>query len=620
MVRLLEKVLEKLYSDESVVPPIMRWKYVEVREYEAVYKRSIGDVAGFWGEEAKKLVWAKPWRSVIEGIPPHVMWFVGGEISAYHNVVERHRGTWVWNKPAIIWESEQGDAEAISYESLHNLVEKLSSALKSIGIGAGDWVIFYVPPTIESIALMLASIRIGAPFEAVFTGFGFYELGNRIASRRPRLLVTTDGFYRRGRVIDTISTVRRAIEYAKHRCSTVVIERIGSVKLMESEISFDSLKSLGRERVDSFVGPSDHPLFGLHIAYEDGYKPITHGVGGYLVQTYSTSRWIGLRPHDTYFCTVWPGWITGITYVVFGPLMIGSTIVLYEGSFDYPSIDRWWDIIERYAVTLFLTTGSALRMLSRAGDQHLKAHNMDTLRAILVTAEPLEKDVWWWTYRVVGTGGTAMITSVPGSLSGRIPVLNMYIQSELATFVLGNLINYTFTPVVPGSVGRPIPGFDIDVVDEHGNSVRDSIGELVLRKPWPSMPVEAPKEFFDSWREGFYRTGDYAYMKKDFTVFVLGRRDGVMKVSGYRLSPGAVENILREKLGKNVIVVGMPDEARFEAPMIISKEGLDLKTVRNLVREYVGAISEPIGIKVMDFDEKAPKSALRLDIKKVFWS
>ena len=612
-------VLEEIYSSEEVVPPLMKWKYITVKEYEAIYRSSIADVALFWGEEAKKLVWTKPWSKVVDGQPPNARWFVGGEINAYYNIVEKHRDSWIWGKPAIIWENELGDVEVATYEDLHNLVSRLAGALKSFGVKAGDWIAIYASPTIESLAVMLAAIKIGAPFEAIFTGFGFYEVAKRIASRKPKVFVVSDGFYRRGKVVDTLSVARKALDYSNHRCTTIVIEKTGSTRLRENEISFDNVKNLGKDS-EGFTAPSNHPLFGLHVAYEDDFKPITHGVGGYLVQTFSTSKWIGLRPHDTYFCTVWPGWITGITYVVFGPLMIGSTIVLYDGSFDYPSADRWWDIIERYAVTLFLTTGSALRILSRAGDQHVKIHNMDTLKAVLVTAEPLETSVWWWTYRVVGTGSSPAITSIPEKLTGRIPVINMYIQSELATFVTGNLINHTFTPITPGSVGKPIPGFSIDVVDDYGKSVRDSIGELVLRSPWPSTPIEAPQDFWSKWVEGFYRTGDYALMTRNHTVFVLGRKDCVLKVSGYRLSPGAVENVVREVLKKNVLVVGAPDKTRFEVPIVIASESMDKEIVKKIVREYLGPIMEPADVRIEIFDEKSPRGYARRRFKEMLWN
>jgi len=310
---------------------------------------------------------------------------------------------------------------------------------------------------------------------------------------------------------------------------------------------------------------------------------------------------MGLRPHDTYFCTVWPGWITGVSYVVFGPLMVGSTVVLYEGGPDWPSWDRWWDVIERYAVTLFLTTGGALRILSRQGDDLVRKHNMDTLRAILVTAEPLEVNVWEWAYKVVGTGYTPVVDSNPEELTGRIPVVNMYIQSEIGTFITGNLVNYTFPPIIPGSCGPPIPGFHLDVIDDSGQQVRGSLGELVLKAPWPALPLEAPEDFYSKWSNGVYRTGDYAVMTQDNYVFVLGRRDNVMKASGYRLSPGALKKTIMDVRGvEEAIVLVCPDDIRLQAPVVVIKGYVDVDSIKRFVREHLGPIAEPKEIVVVN--------------------
>jgi acetyl-CoA synthetase len=273
--------------------------------------------------------------------------------------------------------------------------------------------------------------------------------------------------------------------------------------------------------------------------------------------------------------------------------MIGSTVVLYDGGPDYPSWDRWWSIIEDYAVTVFLTTSGALRVLSKQGDNYVLKHSLDTLRAILVTAEPLEADVWWWTYRVVGTGKTPLITSTPSELTGRIPVVNMYIQSEIGTFITGNLVNYTFPPLLPGSTGPPIPGFHVDVVDSTGNSVVENIGELVLRKPWPSMPVEYPEEYSEKWSSGFYRTGDYAYATSSGYLYVLGRLDGVVKSSGYRLSPGSVEKAIRDFLGLESTVIKCRDSVKFESTIILCAESSKCSEVKQAVKTLLGPIVEP---------------------------
>ncbi len=596
---MMEWVFQRVYSNRLVTPPSMKWKTLSLREYANVYTSSIRDPVSFWERQALNLKWGRMWDVTFSGTPPRARWFVNGVINAYYNVIGRHRGSWVWSKPALIWEGEDGDVRVVSYEDLHEIVVRISSALRELGVKPGDWITFYTPPMIESTALMLASVRLGAPFEPVFTGFGYGELAKRIKARKPKIIVSVDGFLRRGRVINSYAMLQKALELAKHKAVIVVIERIGLTKGVE--LTFSDLLHYSGGLVEDYEAPSDHPLFGLHSAYLDDFKPITHAIGGYLVQVYATSRWMGLRPHDTYFCTVWPGWITGVSYVVFGPLMVGSTVVLYEGGPDWPSWDRWWDVIERYAVTLLLTTGGALRILSRQGDDLVRKHNMDTLRAILVTAEPLEVNVWEWAYKVVGTGYTPVVDSNPEELTGRIPVVNMYIQSEIGTFITGNLVNYTFPPIIPGSCGPPIPGFHLDVIDDSGQQVKGSLGELVLKAPWPALPLEAPEDFYSKWSNGVYRTGDYAVMTQDNYVFVLGRRDNVMKASGYRLSPGALKKTIMDVRGvEEAIVLVCPDDIRLQAPVVVIKGYVDVDSIKRFVREYLGPIAEPREIVVVN--------------------
>jgi len=588
-----KSVLGELYSRDLVTPPALRWKTVSIEEYSQIYIESISDIYGFWEREARELVWTRPWSTVVKGDPPNTRWFTSGALSAYYNVISKHRDSWVWSKTAIIWEGEEGDARVVTYRELDDLVNRVASALRSHGVKPGDWVILYTPPVVEGLAVMLASVKIGAPFEPVFTGFGYWELARRVTRRGARVVFTVDAYYRRGRLVNTLETVRKATEYSGFKGEVVVIERAGPPSLRSNEVAFSDFTQESSVLVEDYVAESTHPLFGLHSGYVDDYKPITHPTGGFLVQVYSTSKWIGLRPRDTYFCTVWPGWITGVSYVVFGPLMIGSTVILYDGGPDYPSWDRWWSIIEDYAVTLLLTTSGALRVLSKQGDNYVLKHNLDTLRAILVTAEPLEADVWWWTYRVVGTGRTPVITSIPSDLTGRIPVINMYIQSEIGTFITGNLVNYTFPPILPGSVGPPIPGFHVDVVDSSGNSVVEDIGELVLRKPWPSMPIEYPGEYVEKWSSGYYRAGDYAYSTREGYIYVLGRLDGVVKSSGYRLSPGATERAIREVLGLEAIVLKCRDPVKFESTIVVCAESSKCNEVKQAVRVLLGPIVEP---------------------------
>lgn len=614
---MLKKLLNDLYSEEKVTPPSMKWKTIGVEEYRRIYSESVENTVDFWSREAKKLTWSKMWEKVIDGEPPKTRWFIGGYLSPYYNVILKHKDTWVWDKPAYIWEGEEGSIKIITYSELDELVERIAYSLTNIGLKQNDWVTLYTPPMIESIAVALACVRLGIPFEPVFTGFGYKELGFRTARRGSRVIVTVDGYYRRGREIDILSNVRKAVEFVKNVDLVVVIERLGSRSLRTGEVSFDELIGSTGLRGAYVSVKSDHPLFGLHSGYIEDFKPLTHGTGGFLTQIYVTSRWIGLRPRDTYLCTVWPGWITGVSYVIFGPLMVGSTTVLYDGSLDYPSWGRLWDIVERYAVTLLLTTSGALRVIYRQKPDVINDYDIDTLRAILVTAEPLEVELWKWIYHSVGTGRSPLIDSVPNKFTGRIPVINTYIQSEIATFVTGSLINYTFPPITPGSVGVPIPGFDVDVIGEE--TVQGKLGKLVLRKPWPSMPIEYPDDYAKAWSKGYYDTGDYALIDRDGYVYVLGRSDPVMKISGYRVSPGAIENVIEENLGVKALVIGYPDELKFETPIVFIEGNYDENLVKKVIREAIGPIVDPkYVIKISKFRE-FDKAKLRSILKETVW-
>lgn len=594
------ELLSRIINEKDVIPPSMKWKTIDIKEYFEIYNRSLVNYYEFWEREARVLRWARPWSRLIEDNPPRTRWFVGGWLSPYYNIIGRHRDTWIWSKPALIWEGEEGDARVVTYSDLDRLVDKIAYALLS-DVRQGEWVIIYAPPMIETIAIALAAVKIGVAFEPVFTGFGSWELARRIKRRRARVVFTVDSFYRRGRIVDVLGKVRNAIELIGRDVKVVVVNRVSAPSNKPNELLLDDYVSVNKG-VDEAVVSSLHPIHGLHPGYRDDYKPITHPAGGYLVQVYSTSRWIGLKPRDTYFCTVWPGWITNSSYVVIGPLMIGSTVLLYDGGPDYPSWDRWLGLIEDYAVTLFLTTSTALKLISKYISDNALTHRLDTLRAILVTAELLDVDTWWWTYRYLGTGHKPMIDSNPQGATGRIPVVNMYIQSEIGSFVTGNLIDYTFPPLRPGSTGTPIPGFDLALLSDTGEVVESGYGELVVRKPWPAMPIEYPDDFQLSWQNGYYRTRDYAYIHADRYVYVAGRLDGVYKSSGYRLSPGAIVALLREYKIESSLEICFDDEKYQDVVVRYYPEG-DVNIVQ-LIRDKLGPIQTPRIVTPLDRQQR----------------
>ncbi|CCC80953.1 AMP-binding protein [Thermoproteus tenax] len=567
-----------------IIPPYLKYKTVSVAEFQRIYRESISDVFSFWMREAEHLIWRVKPNRAFDGR----VWFPDGVLSPYENILGRHRGTWVWDKVALLWEDEGGDVRAYTYSDLDKLVERMSGVLRALGVSRGDWVVFYAPPTPETLALMLASARIGAPFEPVFTGWGWYALARRIANRGPKLVVTVDAFPRKGKPVKTKDAVDRAVPES---VKVLVVERMGVQTARRKNDVF--LSEVEPEPAEEAAVESGHPLFGLHAGYRDGPKPVTHAAGGYLVQTFSTTRWIGVRPRDTYFCTVVPGWITGVTYLVFGPFMVGSTVVVYEGGPDYPQWDRWWSIVEKYAVTVLVTTAGAMRYLSKQDPSLLARHNMDTLRLIVTTAEPFDEESWKWTYYYVGTGRTPAVDSVPDRLSGRIPLIHAFIQTEMGTFFTGQLPNYVFTPLKVSSAGPPMPGFHLDVVDDEGRPVRGRPGRLVVKAPWPALPLE-PRVF-----DGLYDTGDLAVMDDDMYIFPLGRRDGVLKVNGYRISPGEIAEAIKVALGVEAVVDKVRDPMKFEAPVAAVRGQVRLEDVKRVVREYVGPIADLADVKAL---------------------
>jgi acetyl-CoA synthetase len=368
-------------------------------------------------------------------------------------------------------------------------------------------------------------------------------------------------------------------------------------------------EGIGEEAVEA-----THPFFALHTGYDESLVRVVHPAGGYLVQTITVTRWVGVRPRDTVFCTVWPGWITGVSHGIIGPLAIGASIVLYEGGPDQPSWNRWWEIVERYAVTVMITTSSALRILSKRSSP--EAFNLDTLKVVLVTGEPLEPQVWEWTYRRVGTGRSPLIDSRPEEASGRIPVINLYIQTELGTFATGETLNMVFTWLAPGSAGTPIPGFNVAVVDESGRDVVGKPGALVLKSPWPSTPLTGSRELAESWSRGYYDTHDLAVMVEDGHVYVVGRRDTVLKVSGFRLSPREVEEAVEALPGvSRAVVAAAPDAERFETPFVLVEGDVDPTEVRRAIRERVGPIADPRCVAVASRLPDVPRRELRARLK-----
>ncbi|MEM0340939.1 MAG: AMP-binding protein [Acidilobaceae archaeon] len=593
---------------ELVVPPSMKYNVVAPEEYIKIQRETIANLESFWASQALQLSWKKLWDKVLTGNGPRARWFEGGTLSPYFNVVGKHALGETANKPALIEEDEEGTSFIASYRELDLFARSIAKTFRELGVSSRDWVLIYAPSSIEAVSTALASMMLGAPVEFVFTGFGWWELRRRIKNRRPKAIVAFDSLTRRGKRISLLENLKRALENVDVKPEVFVVEKLRSSP--KEWRSFDELLEKTSLTEESVV-ESSHPLLGFHIGYEESFKPLTHGVGGYLTQTVSITRWLGLRSRDTLFCTVGLGWITAVSHCFIGALSVGSTILVYTGAPDYPDWGRWLELIDYYSATVFLTTSSALRLILKKTD--VKDRELDSLKMIVTTGEPMEESLWWNAYLKLGSGSSPLIDSIP-SKTGRIPVFNMYIQTEIGSFATGNLPSSAFAPIAPGSAGLPLLGLAVDVTDESCASLRGEWGRLVLRKPWPALPVESPEEFERSWNGDCYDTGDRALMNELGYIYIKGRRDTVIKASGYRLSPGAIEFALEEiGVTRRAVVFGVPDEERFEV-IAVATEGGEPSSIKKAVRELIGPIAEPsLVLQLEEF--KGDKKSLRRELR-----
>ncbi|MEM2042783.1 MAG: acetate--CoA ligase, partial [Nitrososphaerota archaeon] len=594
------------------VPASHSGKVVDPKSYFELHRAAVEDLEGFWGRVAEELEWFRKWdRVLVPGEHPNVYrWFVGGEINVSHLCLDRHVRTWRRNKVAIIWEGEPVDERGqprerrvLTYFDLWRLVNRIAHALRRLGVSRGERVAIYMPMVPELPAVMLACARLGAVFTVVFSGFTGENLAMRMRDLGARYLITADGFYRRGRVIELKKIADEAIRLYDGIRKVVVVSRLGADVPMTDgrDVFLDDL--LAEVPVNAYVEPErmtcDEPLYVLYTSGTTGKpKGIIHDHHGYSVLLHATMKWVfDIRDEDVYFCTADIGWVTGHSYVVFGPLMEGATIVMYEGTPDYPAPDRWWSIVERYGVTILYTTPTAVRMLIRFGDEHVKRHDLSTLRLIHSVGEPINPSAWRWLYEVVG--------------GGRCPVGSTWWQTETGGILISHAPGLALVPLKPGTNGPPLPGIEVDVVDEQGRSLpAGSKGFLVIKRPWPGMLApptgmwgdpEGYNSVYWSRFPGVYYTGDYAIRDEDGYIWVAGRADEVLKVAGHRIGTYELESALvaHPSVAESA-VVGVPDEVKGEAPVafVVLKSGHqpsgELKAeLMRWIRERYGPIMVP---------------------------
>ena len=555
------------------------------------------DFISFWNERAKLLKWFKPWEKTIDWNPPFAKWFVGGQINASYNALDVNQQE-KSSKTAIFWEGEDGSSRIVTYGDLYTYVKKFANVLKSLGVKSGDRITIYLPMVPELVIAMLACSRIGAIHTVVFSGFSAISLKDRVEDSGSKIIITADGGFRKGKLIKLKEIVDESASSVNSVEHVVVLRRANNeISLNEKDCLWSDLMSTSSEECDAENLDSTHPLYILYTSGTTGKpKGVLHGTGGYLTHLFSTFKWaFDIKDDDVYFCTADIGWVTGHSYVTYGPLLHGATQVMYEGAPDYPTASRMWDIIQKYAVTIFYTTPTALRMFMKFGDDIPNSFDLSSLRLLGTVGEPINPEVWKWYFDVIG--------------KNKCPIIDTWWQTETGGMMISNLPGIETIPLKPGSATQPIPGVDIAVVDDAGHEVENGTkGSLVIRKPWPGMLLtlwgddDKYKDVYWSKYDGMYYPGDYAIKDNDGYLWLLGRSDDVLKVAGHRIGTAELESSLvsHNDVAESA-VCGIPDEIKGESiiAFVVLKEDVitSIKTLRTelieTIRNGIGPIATP---------------------------
>jgi acetyl-CoA synthetase len=599
--------IESVLKEERVFEPSKDFSanahIKNLQDYETLYRQALDDPEGFWAGMAKELDWFKPWEKVLEWNPPFAKWFVGGRTNIAHNCLDRHLTTARKNKAAIIWEGEPGDERILTYQALHREVCKFANVLKHIGVRTGDRVAIYMPMVPELPIAMLACARIGATHSAVFGGFSAEALRDRIIDAQAKVVVTADGGYRRGGEIPLKKAVDDAIQQTPSIEHVIVYRRTGSQVHMEPgrDHWWHELMANASEECPAEPLDAEHPLYILYTSGTTGRpKGTVHTTGGYMLGTYLTAKWVfDLKEEDTYWCTADIGWVTGHSYIVYGPLANGATSLMYEGAPNWPEWDRFWRLVDKYQVNVFYTAPTAIRAFIRAGEQWPRKHKLTSLRLLGTVGEPINPEAWMWYYRVIG--------------KERCPIVDTWWQTETGMIMITPFPGAT--PTKPGSATRPFPGIVADVVSRDGQSVPPNAGGyLVIKRPWPAMlrtiygdPERYTRQY---WSEipSVYFTGDGARRDENGYFWIMGRVDDVVNVSGHRLGTMEVESALvSHPVVAEAAVVGRPDEIKGQAiaAFVTLEAGRtpsdSLKQeLRQHVAKEIGAFARPDDIRFTD--------------------
>jgi len=591
---------DDLLREDRTFPPPAGFKEHALVHDDTLYKEAERDPEAFWARFAAELEWSRPWDRVLDWQPPHAKWFVGGKINASVNCLDRHLRGPRRNKAALVWEGEPGDRRTLTYFDLHRDVSMFANVLKSLGVRKGDRVAVYMPLVPELVVALLACARVGAIHSVVFGGFSAESLRDRINDAQCTVLVTADGGYRRGNVVALKQIADEALSGTPSIQHVVVVRRGGGLTVPAQMKNgrdhwYHDLMKDARATCDPEPMDSEDTLYILYTSGTTGKpKGIVHTTGGYLVGTYTTTKLVfDLKDEDVYWCSADIGWVTGHSYVVYGPLTNGATVLMYEGAPDWPAKDRFWSLIEKYGVTIFYTAPTAIRAFMRWGTDWPAKYDMSSLRLLGSVGEPINPEAWVWYYKYIG--------------GERCPVVDTWWQTETGAIMIAPLPGTT--TLKPGSATRPFPGISAEIRNERGDRVDVGGGLLALTRPWPSMlrgiygdPDRYVRQYWNKWGPAVYVTGDGAKRDKDGYFWLLGRVDDVINVAGHRIGTMEVESALVDHPSvAEAAVVGKAHEIKGQAiaAFVTLKEGAHAQSaelageLKEHVVKKIGAIARP---------------------------